>query len=248
MVKTAEIVVKQRTRTPELRATLILTTNEEPGEELVRAVMTTGAAHRIDIDIWSRSRLAHVLDTEPKGQSIRRTHLGIEQELLSEDLLRQLSRASLDVFKPHDDPRAWVPRQLDRVLRLARRPINFLVAESGLGKSVACYRALTEYIEGGGYGLILPHEVIVQAITPDRAVTEALRQLHPALAPGQSPLAFCSPDKPLMVVVEDINRSGQPLRLAEKIAGWGATFDETKAQEQNHGAYSVRSGRARWRR
>ena len=73
--------------------------------------------------------------------------------------------------------------------------------------------------------------MIAQASTLDQAVTEALRQLPSALAPGQSPLAFCSPDKPLMVVVEDINRSGQPQRLAEKIAGWGATFGETQVRE-----------------
>ena len=231
VVKTAAIVAEERVRTPGLRATLILTTNEDPDEALVRAVMAAGAAHRIEIDIWSRSDLAHVLDTHPTGQWVRRTYLDIDQEMLSEDLLGQLSRASLDNFNQPDDPRAWVPRQLDRVLRLARRPVNFIVAELGSGKSVACYRTLAGHIEGGGYGLILPHEVIAQAITPDQAVTEALRRLHPALAPGQSPLAFCSPDKPLMVVVEDINQSGQPSRLAERIAGWSATSDKTKAQE-----------------
>lgn len=231
LVKTAAIVAEERVRTPGLRATLILTTNEEPGETLVRAVSAAGAAHRIEVDIWSRSRLAHVLDTDPTGQWVRRTLLDIEQELLSEDLLGQLSRASLDVFKPHDDPRAWVPRQLDRVLRSVRRPINFIVAESGLGKSVACYRALTEYIDGGGYGLILTHDEIAQTSSLDQAVIEALHRLHPVLASGQSPLAFCSPDKPLMVVVEDINRFGQPQRLAEKIAGWDATFGETQVRD-----------------
>jgi hypothetical protein len=231
LVKTAGIVIEERVRTPGLQATLILTTNEEPDEALVRTVTAAGAAHRIEVDVWSRSRLAHVLDTYPTGQWIRRTELGIEQEMLSGDLLGQLSKATLDVFKPPDDPRAWVPRQLDCVLRLARRPINFLVAESGLGKSVACYRALAEHIDGGGYGLVLAHEVIAQTLTLDQAVTEALHQLHPALAPGQSPLAFCSPDRPLMVVVEDINLSGQPQRLAEKIAGWGATFGETQVRE-----------------
>jgi hypothetical protein len=174
--------------------------------------------------------LAHVLDTNPTGQWIRRTHLGIEQEMLSEELLGQLSRTSLEVFKPHDDPRAWVSRQLDRVLRSVRRPINFVIAESGLGKSVACYRVLLEHVENGGYGLVLPHELIERAATLDQAVTEALRQLHPALALGQSPLPFCSNKNPLIVVIEDTNRSGQPQRLLEKIAGWGVAFGEVQAE------------------
>jgi hypothetical protein len=157
-------------------------------------------------------------------------HLGIEQELLSEELLGQLSKTSVEVFKLPDNRRAWVPRQVDQVLASTRRPINFLVAESGLGKSVACYRVLAEHVERGGYGLILPHEVILQTSTLDQAVTEALDQLYPALAPGQSPFVFCSPDKSFIVVVEDINRSGQPQRLAEKIAGWGLAFGEGQAQ------------------
>jgi hypothetical protein len=230
LLKTAKIVVEERIRTPKLQATLILTTNDEPDEALVRAATAAGDAHRIEVDIWPRSRLAYVLDTYPAGQWIRRMHLGIDQELLSEELLGQLSKTSLEDFKPPDDPRAWVPRQLDHELRSARRPINFLVAESGFGKSVACYRVLAEYVEGGGYGLVLPHEAITQASTLDQAVAEALHQLHHALAPGQNPLVFCSPSKPLMVVVEDINRSGQPQRLAEKIAGWGLAFGEGQAQ------------------
>jgi hypothetical protein len=230
LVKTAEIVAEERVRTPALQATLILTTNGEPDEKLVRAVRAAGAAHRIEVDVWPRSRLAHVLDTNPTGQWIRRTHLGIDQEMLSEELLGQLSRTSLDVFKPHDDPRAWVPRQLERVLRSVRRPISLVVAESGLGKSVACYRVLLEHVESGGYGLVLPHELIARASTLDQAVSEALRQLHPALALGQSPLPLCSHKHPLIVVVEDINRSGHPQRLLEKIAGWGLSFGRVQAE------------------
>lgn len=71
LVKTAEIVGQERVRTPDLRATLILTTNQEPDEALVRAVTAGGAAHQIEVDIWSRSRLSHVLDTYPTGRWIR---------------------------------------------------------------------------------------------------------------------------------------------------------------------------------
>jgi hypothetical protein len=104
------------------------------------------------------------------------------------------------------------------------------MAESGLGKSVACYRLLTEHLDGGGYGLVLPHELIAQSTSLEQALSEALRQLQPSLAPGQSPLAFCTPDRPLIVVAEDISRSGQPERLAAKIAGWVANYDGKETQ------------------
>ena len=134
--------------------------------------------------IWSRSRLAHVLDNTPAGQWVRWKLLGVTQELLSSELLAELSKTSLDAFRPSmDDPRAWVPRQLDQVLRLTRLPINFIVSETGLGKTVACYRTVLEHVDQGGYGLILPHELVAQTSTLEQAVSEAIRQLHPRIRP-----------------------------------------------------------------
>ena len=180
-----------------------------------------GAAHRIDVRIWPGSSLAHILDTTPGGQWIRWKLLRIEQELLSSELLAKLSKQSLEDFTLFDDPRAWVPRQLDDVLRSTRRPVSFIAAESGFGKTVACYRAVLNHVEGGGYGLILPHGLVEQTNTLEQAVSQAIRQLHPSLAPGESPLAVCTPDRPLLILVEDINKSGQPERLAAKLARWG---------------------------
>jgi hypothetical protein len=62
LIKTAEIVNAERTRDATLRATLILTTNQEPPDDLVRDTQAEGKARGLDIDIWSVSRLAHELD------------------------------------------------------------------------------------------------------------------------------------------------------------------------------------------
>jgi hypothetical protein len=230
LLKTVRIVCKERRRTPDLRATLNLTTTQEPDEELLRDVVAEGAVHQIEVVVWPRSRLAHVLDTTPSGQWYRRDLLGIEQEILSEDLLKELSKLSLQTFAPPDEARAWVVRRFDSVLRSARRPVSFVVGESGLGKSIACYRAIAEHVENGGYGLVLDHEVVARCISFEQALGEGLQQLHPALAAGQSPLAFCTNQRPLLVLVEDIQRSGQPERLAARIAAWGARADGGKSQ------------------
>lgn len=224
-VKTAAIVLQERIRTPALRATLFLTTNEEPDEQLQLDVTAAGSKNNIDVVIWSRSRIAHVLDNDPTGQWIRRRYLKIEQERLSAELLGELSRRSLEVYRQPDDSRAWIPRAPERAIAAWKTSVAFVIAESGQGKSVACRRVLQNHIESGGYGLVLPHELVEASSTFDEAVTTALRQLHTALAPQQSPLSFCSPDRQLFVVVEDINRSGQPQRLAEKIATWAASSD-----------------------
>src|SRR5258708_1681172 len=86
LIKTAKIVADEKQRNPSLRATLVLTTNQEPPEDLVRETHSAGEAFGLEIDIWSVSRLADFLDSPP-GQWLRCEFLGIEQELLSQKLL-----------------------------------------------------------------------------------------------------------------------------------------------------------------
>jgi hypothetical protein len=220
LIKTAELVAAERVRTPELRATLILTTNEEPGVELVRDVNAEAAARGLDVEIWPRSQLAHVLDNDPTGQWIRRTFLGIEQERLSPELLSELAWKNFDAFRLRDDPRTRIAREDERVLSRSHRPITFLIAGSGLGKSVVCYRIAEAHVNSGAYSLFLSHEIVERVATLEQAVSEAIRSLYPSLALSETPLSFCSADKPLLVIIEDINLSGQPQRLVEKIARW----------------------------
>jgi hypothetical protein len=223
IVKTAEIVASERERTPALKAMLALTTTHEPSQELVRNARALGDRHRIEIDIWSRSRLAHFLDS-PRGQWLRRSYLGIEQEHLSPDLLSHLSHESLKLFRPPGDaPEAWVERSIDLTLAQAKGDTIFLVADAGLGKSVASYKVLSRHVQRGGYGLILPHDLVEKSLTASQAIDLALRQLHPHLTPdaGADALLRVSSTLPFLIVIEDINRSGQPSELLERIVRWG---------------------------
>jgi hypothetical protein len=220
LIKTAELVAKERLRTPDLQATLFLTTNEEPAEQLILDVNAAAARHGLNVSVWSRSQLAHVLDTDPTGQWIRRTYLGIEQERLSEDLLQVLLRKNFDAFRLRDEPLARVPRSVERVIATTHRPVTFLFAGSGLGKSVLCYRVAEAYVNSGAYSLFISHETAERSATLEQAVSETIRNLHPALAASETPLTFCSAESPLLVIVEDISRSGQPQWLVEKISKW----------------------------
>lgn len=226
LLKTAELVVAERKRTPSLRVTLVLTTNREPSEDVFRDTIAAGSERGIDTDIWSVTRIAHFLDNTDQGQWLRREHLGIEQERLSRDLLAKLSWKSLKAHAPYDKPDAWVSRGLDRSIAASSDSgVVFIIAESGLGKSVACYKYLTQHVAASGYGIIVPHDIIATAQTLDQAVDASLRQLHPQLAPGAALVAqkFCSDDHPLLLIVEDINKSGQASPLAEKLAKWGGS-------------------------
>ena len=228
-IKTAKIVAEERKKVPDLQATLVLTTNQEPSETVIREVEAAGHAHDIKIDPWSCSRLAHFLDNDPVGQRIRHRFLQIEQELLSPELLHELSLKSLKNYPLFDDAKARIPRALDETLASSlHRDVTFVVAGTGQGKSVACYRKLDAHVRAGGFGLVLSDDDITSAKTLDQAIANALHQLHPALASEETALSICSPERPLLLVVEDIKRADRTQFLAEKIASWSRTQVETK--------------------
>ncbi|MBU0557577.1 MAG: hypothetical protein KKD64_05220 [Alphaproteobacteria bacterium] len=220
IAKTAKIVAEERDRKPELAATLFLTTNREPDEKLVRDAVSLGAQFGITIDIWSRVRLARVLDLDRIGQSIRRTFLGIEQELLSPDLLSDLSRMSLGALAPPELSVSWIARDVDRQFLQSRRPVSFVIGESGSGKTVACLRAMTHWITAGGFALILSEDIIDTATSLSGAVLTGLRRLHPELADTPGALSLATATQPLLLVIEDINHSANPGRAIEKVARW----------------------------
>lgn len=225
VLKTAEIVATERKRTPSLRAKLILTTNQEPSEELVRDTIATGIELGIDIDIWSVTSLAHFLDNTTQGQWLRHKILGIDQERLSVDLLASLSLKSMRSHGPRDVPDAWVSRDLDHAIKASSdKPILFVVGSSGLGKSTACFKQLRLHVEAGAHGLVVPHEIVASAQTLDETIDTCLRKLYPKLAVDASAAALqlCSTDRPLLLVIEDVNRSGQAPLLVEKLLRWSA--------------------------
>ena len=115
IITTARLFVEQKRQMPNLRATLILTTNKEPPEALVRKINAAVDAAGIDeVIIWSRSALAHFLDYDVKGQWIRNRLLGIEQERLSEELLHELSQRSLQNNELPDKSELWIECRLDQ--------------------------------------------------------------------------------------------------------------------------------------
>jgi hypothetical protein len=237
LIKVAKILKDERSRTPELRVTLALTTNKEPPEELIREVEAAGKRHKISIDIWSCSRIAHYLDSDPEGQWLRKTFLGIEQQRLSRHLLCQLSLASLKNVHLMAEEDSLIDRELDRVLSHGSpHPLAFLVGESGLGKTIACYKHLKTHIENGGCGLVLTHEVLATHRTLDQALDAELRKLHPVLEPdaGIKARAICSPDDPFIIVAEDVNWSEKPALLLERLVGWSLIrHDDTSADGSN---------------
>ena len=228
----AAVVAEERRRLPSLKATLVLTCNQEPREDLVRDIHAAAALLGISVDLWSCSRLAHFLDNPP-GQWLRRKYLGITEERVSPSLLRELSAASLRLNSPHDDPSAWINNRLDQTIAsLDQQPVTFVIAASGLGKSVACHKRLAAHVASGGIVLVLSDAVVAAAPNVEQAVEASLRQLYPSLTVGCGSEAcrIGSAAEPLLLVVEDINRSGEAPKLLDKLDRWSHIATDQKAE------------------
>ncbi|NLU97151.1 hypothetical protein B6N13_03445 [Marinomonas sp. UCMA 3892] len=231
ILKTIAVYEEERIRTPNLIGTLVLTVTSDPSQELVREAEAIARTSGINIDLWPASRIAHFLDTDPVGQWLRKEYLGAEQELLSLELLKELSKKSLNenaplMFRGCQD--LWVRRGLDSDIDMSsKRPLSLVVGESGNGKSVACFKYLNKHIVEGGVGIIMSHAILTDAMTLDQAIYQSLKKLHPTLdQKSLSALTFCSSNCPMIIVIEDVNRSIRPNDLIEKVIAWAKNMDK----------------------
>lgn len=223
ILKTIEIYEDERKRTPNLIGTLILTITSDPAEDVVRDAQATARTSGIDVDFWPASRIAHFLDTDPNGQYIRYQYLGVNQERLSNKLLSELSKKSLGISTLNNNQSNWVDRDLDLDIKnTSNTGVTIVSAESGQGKSVACFKRLFGHIYEGGYGLIISHDVIANSYSIEQAVYKTLKELCPSLLDDSclQALSFGVPESPFLIVVEDINKSAIANLLLEKIFLW----------------------------
>lgn len=90
LVKAGRETRQLRIDHPDAAFTVVLTTNQRPSTDLLKKVYKKAKELGVTCDVWDQSRLADLLDSTPEGQWLRKEHLGIEAEMLSPSLLREL--------------------------------------------------------------------------------------------------------------------------------------------------------------
>lgn len=200
------------------KVTVVLTTNREPDSATIIAARSLANENNIDLDIWSVSRIAQVLDS-PNGQWIRKKYLGDNEQYISYDFLKRATNLSLDSYTN------LCPQEL-LVERSQFTSSNFehilLIGPSGVGKSTIALQILQKHFNDGGVGLVIPHETISIATTVNEAIDIELRKIEPFLHPnsGDYALSISSQSKPFIVLVEDVNASNDPFGLIDKVIAW----------------------------
>lgn len=230
LIKGIAEIHKLRDTHPGLAVTFALTTNRETSLELRVLVEARASAAEIDLDVWSVSRIAHFLDTDPTGQIIRRNYLGTPVKLLSQELLLEIGKRSI---RDHL-PRAVAGESIDRDGFILGRSDTLVVGASGMGKTTACARALNTHIEKGLPAVVLKTEFLAAATTIEAALEGEFRRQEPELEAGAGgkALSLCTGEGPLLVLVEDLNRAESPGLLLNKILSWTRASAEARAQER----------------
>lgn len=229
LVKAARAASSLREHFPDAQFIVVLSTNQRlPTESLAAEVYEKADELDTAVEIWEQSRYARFLDSDRDGQYLRKTYLGTDAEMLSAELLSELGRKSLEIYKGRQftTPSSWVSRELYNLLGrsssdLSRRA-KLLIGESGFGKSAAAYWFLEQHMKSGGHGLFIPDNVAQASVSLVSAIRHMLEELYPTLLSKEARLIpeIIPANSQFVVVVDDVNQTSNPTRLIGNLVGW----------------------------
>ena len=241
LTKAAKQVASLREENPTASFILYLATNRALSSDLEEAARRAGETAGVEVRFLEQSQLRDFLEAQPVGQWLRQVHLGIEADQVSLPLLKKLCDENLGGYTNDiamfDDFVPMATKSSATVLsRLKDSSAYFhlLVGASGVGKSVTALGVLRSHLMSGGLGIWLSSDAIEASLSLPEAIRAVLSARHPKLGrdAGTSAVDLATGQGPLLIVVDDINRSRAPLQLVKKLLGWmrPASSDKTGLQ------------------
>jgi hypothetical protein len=226
---------------PDAEFVVHLCTNRRLDDKLMREVYKKAKEFGLIVVFLEQSRIRDCLDMKPEGQWLRKEHLGIQAELVSLSLLKSLSVKSLQGYSQEfliTPPNlkfvtTATQRALGESIRREGRAVHIVSGASGSGKSVASYQVLREHIESGGIGLWIPGEIAARTSSLEEAVETTLRSIYPTIQNGAGSIALnlATPQRPLLLVVDNVNRGGEPTTTIRKLVPWARPLPSTEEND-----------------
>jgi hypothetical protein len=235
LIKAGREAAAIRVKHPTASFILWLCTNRRLDISLQQPVYDEAYKLGIRIRFLEQSCLRDFLDVKPEGQWLRQEHLGIQADQMSKPLLRKLSSdslreyaANLDLPSKHEIVNTQAVDSATEALQ-ELGSLDLLLGPSGVGKSVISHSLLRHHLDRNGLGLWLPAEVAERTMSLSDAIDAVVRSLHPraGVGSGADVLRFGTPDLPLLLVVDDVNRSTNPVGLLRRIIGWARPVQST---------------------
>lgn len=242
LIKASRLAQDIRVNEPDAEFVFTFCTNKQPNDVVMQSGYDTGRQLGIEVRFLARSTIRDHLDTTPEGQWLRKQHLGISADILSLPLLRELASNSVsayldELFCSKDAiVETATTKRLLTLTSHGRPSASILTGPSGSGKSIACYRLVSEVIAKGGIGLWLPAEIAAESMSLDEAITKALQVFYPTLDlnAGRLTQTLTAQHKvPLVIVVDDVNRTGTPSQVIHKLISWNHRAATAGTQSRN---------------
>lgn len=162
-----------------------------------------------------------------------------ETSLSAESILHSICKFSLFAYQKELfllNSTKWISRSISEQIQFStcdrRKSIQFLVGESGFGKSTLAFQELKEHIDAGGYGLWLPASVVYESYTLQNAIAKVITSLYPSVDIDiiNSLFKNISPENKLHIVVDDINQEKDSIKIAHKLISWATLVGGEKKE------------------
>jgi energy-coupling factor transporter ATP-binding protein EcfA2 len=221
VVKTSKHIYSLRETYPNAEFELMLTTTLVPDLELHKAVLTKGEEVGLRISFLDQSGIAGFLDSDPHGQWLRYAFLGINYQLISKDIIPDLSRRDLQNYQS----KFFLPK-LETV---TAREINiepplqkvvFVVGNSGTGKSTALSTLWNDHLSNEEPVFWLDAELLIQTPLFDTCLREKLTSLKSDLYLNTSTWYTNEYWDLTLFVVDDINKVTDKSQVVHRIKLW----------------------------
>ncbi|UZJ63961.1 ATP-binding protein [Sphingobacterium sp. KU25419] len=209
---------------PYAKFTVYMTTNQNVTSDLWSKVMAT-AAGKVSVELIEVKTLANFLDVDPRGQYLRKIYLGIEQELLSVEMLKELQIISQEQYATETfiDTASivenWNVDALLKVVDNSSNQLTLVLSESGYGKSTLCYNLMNEFTKSNRFCLRINEAIISSSSSLLNAVTQYIQYLKPNVFLN-SEVGNLIDHNSVVIIVDDINKAIDPLKTLEKLLAW----------------------------
>lgn len=229
LIKVGHLTQNIRKEFPNAKFTVILVSNKHLDVPFLQRVYKKAEEFKIICDIWEQSRLSNFLDNTPEGHWLRKEYLGIEAEMLSDSLLRSLCKESLTHYERDvllTNSKCLVSREIEEHIQEGiysnRYTFQFLVGESGFGKSIVAYLALQKHLSANGYGLWVPADLVKDCTSLTDLLDKTLQCLSPHLLhdSGREALKLIPEGSQILLIIDDVDRSDAPIKLIHKLLSW----------------------------
>ncbi|MCC9605261.1 hypothetical protein LOC68_23845 [Blastopirellula sp. JC732] len=227
---------------PDAELVFTFCTNKQPNDAIMQRAYEVGRQLGIEVRFLARSTIRDHLDTTPQGQWLRKAHLGISADMLSLPLLKELASQTVSAYlhelfcSENAIVETATTRRLLTLSSCDQPNVQVLTGPSGSGKSVACYRLLFEVEASGGIGLWLPAENVATSMSLEEAITKTLQTFCPNLSLNAGRLVrelVTAHKAPLVIVVDDVNRTSTPSQCIRKLISWNRREDAAGTPSQS---------------